>query len=96
MESEKKNKRAVKRAYSGAVIQYRSTRMPLIEEIEVSEEKTLVYFFFFKLILMYKIFLIWIHARKFETELVKLNGSKLKCPVYFKVIKKEFPNKILY
>lgn len=48
MESEKKSKRTVKRGYSGAVIQYRSTRMPLIEEIEVvSEEKTFVFFLFF-------------------------------------------------
>lgn len=43
MESEKKSKRTVKRAYSGPVIQYRSTRMPLIEEIEIVSDKTLVF-----------------------------------------------------
>lgn len=41
MESEKKSKRTVKRVHSGPVIQYRSTRMPLIEEIE-EPNKTLV------------------------------------------------------
>lgn len=42
MESEKKTKRAVKRVCSGPVIQYRSMRMPLIEEIEVVTNKTQV------------------------------------------------------
>ncbi|RZC43151.1 vacuolar protein sorting-associated protein 72 -like protein, partial [Asbolus verrucosus] len=42
MESEKKTKRTVKRVISGPVIQYRSTRMPVIEEInpDKSEVKT--------------------------------------------------------
>lgn len=44
MESEKKNKRTVKRVHRGPVIQYYSTRMPLIEEIDVVENKTFVIF----------------------------------------------------
>ncbi|KAJ8961634.1 hypothetical protein NQ314_005886 [Rhamnusium bicolor] len=37
MESEKKTKRPVKKVYSGPMIQYKSTRMPIIEEIDTSE-----------------------------------------------------------
>ncbi|XP_018574721.1 vacuolar protein sorting-associated protein 72 homolog [Anoplophora glabripennis] len=37
MESEKKTKRPIKKVFSGPTIQYRSTRMPVIEEIDNSE-----------------------------------------------------------
>lgn len=37
MESEKKTRRPVKKVYSGPMIQYKSTRMPIIEEMETSE-----------------------------------------------------------
>ncbi|KAJ3666307.1 hypothetical protein Zmor_001757 [Zophobas morio] len=38
MESEKKTKRTVKKVVSGPVIQYRSTRMPIIEEVETKKK----------------------------------------------------------
>lgn len=39
MESEKKTKRTVKRVCIGPMIQYKSTRMPIIEEIEIVVNK---------------------------------------------------------
>lgn len=39
MESEKKTRRTVKRVCIGPMIQYRSTRMPIIEEIEIVANK---------------------------------------------------------
>lgn len=39
LESEKKTKRIVKKTITGAVIQYRSTRMPVIEEIDPAVNK---------------------------------------------------------
>lgn len=38
MESEKKTKRPIKKVFSGPMIQYKSTRMPVIEEMNSSEK----------------------------------------------------------
>lgn len=34
MENEKKTKRPTKKLYTGPIIQYKSTRMPIVEEID--------------------------------------------------------------